>query len=216
MKFGKRYSKATVFKAMLHGVAIGVAAVVFIGLVLFMTKGKEEPSASSQGVPTTGPAPIETSAATTTEKPLPLFAKQHGAFSTAEAATLFIAEDPSLAKAAVIRAGDNFVVWSAVGLTPEEIETSDSEGTYRKAFSANTSACGAIGAGKLREVLAETEIGQIKNMTAQQKDLDDVEGTAEFYKHMTTVTAFTTDMRIIRLHLLAHYSSTNTCVKFAF
>lgn len=216
MKFGKRYSKATVFMAMLHGVAIGIAAVVFIGLVLFMTKGKEEPSASGQEVPTTGPAPIETSATTTVEKPLPLFAKQHGAFSTAEAATLFIAEDPSLAKAAVIHAGDNYFVWSAVGVTPEEIEISDYEGTYRKAFSANTSACGAVGAGKLREVLAETEIGQIKNLTAQQKDLKDVEGMQEFYKNMTAMTAFTTDMRIIRLRLLAHYSSTNNCVKFAF
>ena len=95
---------------------------------------------------------------------LPLFAKQHGAFSTAEAATLFIAEDPSLAKAAVIHAGDNYFVWSAVGLTADEIETSEYEGTYRKTFSVNTSACGAIGAGKLREVLAETEIGQIKNL----------------------------------------------------
>lgn len=216
MKFGKRYSKATVFMAMLHGVVIGVAAVVFIGLVLFMTKGKGEPSASVQGVPTTGPAPIETSAETAGEKPLPLFAKQHGAFTTAEAATLFIAEDPSLAKATVIHAGDNYFVWSAVGLTADEIETSDYEGTYRKNFSVNTSTCGAIGAGKLREVLAETEIGQIKNLEAPQNGVKDAEGMQEFYKIMTVVTAFTTDMRIIRLKLLDHYSSTNNCVKFTF
>lgn len=202
--------------AMLHGVAIGVAAVVFIGLVLFMTKGKGEPSASVQGVPTTGPAPIATSAETAGEKPLPLFAKQHGAFTTAEAATLFIAEDPSLSKATVIHAGDNYFVWSAVGLTADEIETSDYEGTYRKNFSVNTSACGAIGAGKLREVLAETEIGQIKNLEAPQNGVKDAEGMQEFYKNMTAVTAFTKDMRIIRLMLLDHYSSKNNCVKFTF
>ena len=34
MKFGKRYSKGTVFMAMLHGVVIGVAAVAVIGLLL--------------------------------------------------------------------------------------------------------------------------------------------------------------------------------------
>ena len=216
MKFGKRYSKATVFTAMLHGVAIGVAAVVFIGVVLFMTEGKGEPSASVQEVPTTGPPPIETSAETVGEKPLPLFAKQHGAFTTAEAAALFIAEDPSLAKAAVIHAGDNYFVWSAVGLTVDEIETSEYEGTYRKTFSVNTSACGAIGAGKLREVLAETEIGQIKNLGVPQNGVEESEGMQEFYKNMSVTTAFTKDMRIIRLHLLDYYSSTNNCVKFAF
>ncbi len=216
MKFGKRYSKASVFMAMLHGVALGVAAVVFIGIVLFMTKGKGEPSASVEEVPTTGPPPIETPAETGGEKPLPLFAKQHGAFSTAEAATLFIAEDPSLAKAAVIHAGDNYFVWSAVGVTAAEIETSDYEGTYRKTFSANTSACGAVGAGKLRGVLAETEIGQIKNLEAPQNGANDAEKTEDFYKNITVVTAFTTDMRIVRLKLLEYYSSTNNCVKFAF
>lgn len=202
--------------AMLHGVAIGVAAVVFIGLVLFMTKGKGEPSASVPEVPTAGPPPIETPAETGGEKPLPLFAKQHGAFTTAEAATIFIAEDPSLAKATVIHAGDTYFVWSAVGVTPEEIETSEFEGTYRKAFSANTSACGAIGAGKLREVLAETDIDQIKNLKAPKNGTNDAEKTQEFYKNMTVVTAFTTDVRIIRLKLLDHYSSTNNCVKFTF
>ena len=41
MKFGKRYSKGTVFMAMLHGVLIGVAAVVVIGLLLVVgPKGK--------------------------------------------------------------------------------------------------------------------------------------------------------------------------------
>ena len=98
-----------------------------------------------------------------------LFAKQHGAFSSAESAALFIAEDPSLAKAAVIQAGDNYFVWTAIGLTADEIETSDSEGTYRKTFTANTSACGAIGAGKLREVLTETEIAKIKNLEETQE-----------------------------------------------
>ncbi|WP_203246789.1 hypothetical protein [Sporosarcina beigongshangi] len=216
MKFGKRYSKAAFFKAMLHGVAIGVAAVVVVGLALFVVKGKEEPSANSEEVPTVGPPPVEAQAESATDKVLPLFAKQHGAFSTAEAATLFIAEDPSLAKAAVIHAGDNYFVWSAVGLTTDEIETSEYEGTYRKAFSANTSSCGAVGAGKLNDVLAATEIDQIKNLAEKQDGVNTLENETEFNKNMTVMTAFTKDMRVVRLQLLAHYSSTNSCVKFAF
>lgn len=217
MKFGKRYSKVTVLMAMLHGVVIGIAAVAVIGVVLFMTKGKDEPSASGEELPTVGPAAVETpeTAPTPPGKTLSLFAKQHGAFSTAEAAAQFIAEDPSLTKAEVIHAGDNYFVWSAVGLTEAEIETSDYEGTYRKAFSVNTSACGAIGAGKLGEVLTETEIGQIKNLAAQQNEANAEDEMKEFYKNLTAITTFTTDMRIIRLKLLSHYSSKNNCVKFA-
>ena len=45
MKFGKRYSKVTVFMAMIHGVIIGIAAVALIGLLLMGMKGKEEPTA---------------------------------------------------------------------------------------------------------------------------------------------------------------------------
>ena len=49
MKFGKRYSKVTVFMAMLHGVIIGVAAVALIGIILIGTNGKnavEKPKAA--------------------------------------------------------------------------------------------------------------------------------------------------------------------------
>ncbi|WP_318615186.1 hypothetical protein [Sporosarcina sp. YIM B06819] len=219
MKFGKRYSKMTVVMAMLHGVVIGVAAVVVIGLVLFIGKGKVEPSASGKEVPTAGPAAVETpveTPPTDKEQSLKLFAKQHGVFSSAEAAALFIAEDPSLAKAEVIHAGGNYFVWSAVGLKEGEIETSEYEGTFRKSFSVNIATCGAIGAGKLHEVLAATEMGQIKNLVAQQKGAKDEGEMKDFYKNITTITAFTTDLRVIRLKLLSHYSSTNNCVKFGF
>ena len=168
MKFGKRYSKVTVFMAMLHGVLIGVAAVAVIGLLLIGTKGKDDGNTSGEEVLTSGPAPVE-NRRQPDEKPLQLFAKQHGAFSSSESATLFIAEDPTLSKAAIIKADDKYLVWTAVGLTESEIDSNVSEGTYRKTFMADTSACGAIGAGKLREVLTQTEIAKIKNLEENKK-----------------------------------------------
>lgn len=214
MKFGKSYSKGTVFMAMIHGVLIGVAAVAVIGGLLLMgTKGEGDGNGKKSGkeLPTSGPAAVENSAKPDIE-PLQLFAKQHGAFSSLESATLFIAEDPTLSKAAVIKANDKFLVWTAVGLTENEIDSSESEGTYRKTFSANTSTCGAIGAGKLREVLTETEIAKINYSDEAKKD-DKAKG---FYKNITAITAFTKDLRIVRLHLLSHYSHTENCVKITF
>jgi gas vesicle protein len=214
MKFGKRYSKVTVFMAMLHGVLIGVAAVAVIGLLLVGTKGKDN-NTTDKEVPASGPAPVENSAQPA-EKPLQLYAKQHGAFSSAESATSFIAEDPSLSKAAVIQSNNKYLVWTAVGLTEEEIIPNESEGTFRKAFTADTLACGAIGAGKLRQVLTETDMAKIKNLDeGKGKGKEDAK-TKEFYKNITTITAFTKDLQIMRLHLISDYSNTGKCVKISF
>ena len=90
--------------AMLHGVLIGVAAVVVIGLLLVGTKGKDDGKTSGKELPTSGPAPVENSAKPD-EEPLQLFAKQHGAFSSSESATLFIAEDPTLVESGCHKGG---------------------------------------------------------------------------------------------------------------
>ena len=215
MKFGKRYSKVTIFMAMIHGVLIGVAAVAVIGLLLFGTKGNDVSDAPEKGVPASGPAPVENSTPSS-EKPLHLFAKQHGAFSSAESAALFIAEDPTLSKAAVIKGSDTYFVWTAVGLTEDEIQSNASEGTFKKAFTAETSACGAIGAGKLHEVLTQTEMAQIKNLDEGKGDENQDVKTKNFYKNLTAITTFTNDLRIMRLHLLSEYTRAEKCVKITF
>ena len=215
MKFGKRYSKVTIFMAMIHGVLIGVVAVAVIGLLLYGTRGKDVSNAPEKEVPASGPPPVENSAPSS-EKPLHLFAKQHGAFSSAESAALFIAEDPALSKAVVIKGSDNYYVWTAVGLTEDEIDSNAAEGTFKKAFTAETSACGAIGAGKLREVLTQTEMAKIKNLDEGQGEGKEDAKTKDFYKNITAITTFTNDLRIMRLHLLSEYTQANKCVKITF
>jgi hypothetical protein len=215
MKFGRRYSKVTVLMAMLHGVLIGVAGVAVIGLLLIGMKGKDGSVAGSEEVPTAGPAPAEVSAPDV-EKPVRLFAKQHGVFTSADAASQFIAEDPSLAKAAVMQVGDQYYVWTAVGLQESDIDPSESEGTFRKAFTAELAACGADGAGKLWEVLNGTEMSQIKNLATAQDGESDDEKVKEFKKNITAITAFSDDLHVVKLHLLSHYSSPDNCVKILF
>lgn len=201
--------------AMLHGVAIGIAGVVVIGLLLMGMKGKDGSVAGGEEVPTAGPAPVE-EPASSGEKPLRLFAKQHGVFTTADAASQFIGEDPTLAKAAVMQVGGKFYVWSAVGLKENDIEPSESEGTFRKAFTADTAACGAAGAGKLREVLNGTEMAQIKNLATAQDGANDDEKVQDFQKKLTAITAFSDDLHVVKLQLLSHYSTMDNCVKIAF
>lgn len=215
MKFGKRYSKMTVFAAMLHGILIGIAAVAFIGFLLIGTKGKETAEPPKVDIPTGGPAPVETTAPAE-EQPIRMYAKQHGAFSTSEAAASFIAEQPALAKAAIIQAGNQFYVWSAIGLKEGEIEASEAEGTYRKAFTVGTAACQSIGASQLKTALAETDIAKIKTLASAEKGAKEDEKAKEFAQNITAITAFTDDLRIVRLHLLSHYSRSDKCAKISF
>ncbi len=215
MNFKKKYSKGTVAMAMLHGVLIGVAAVVVIGLLLTSTKARIADPKPLKEIPTSGVVGEE-NPSPTGQQSLNFFAKQHGAFSSSEAASTFINEDPALAKSAVIKVNDTFFVWTAVGLSAEEIEVSDYEGTYLKSFKVDASTCTAGGPGKLHEILAEKEISKIKMLaTGKTEDADDKK-TIQFRKNLTAITAFTEDMRIIRLHLLSHYSHTDECMKISF
>lgn len=211
MKFGKRYSNVTVFMAMLHGVIIGVAAVALIGFILAGTNGKQNAEKPEKVVPTSGPEPVEIPSSTAVE-PLQLFARQHGVFSTASSAAATIAADPSLMTAAVVNVGDQYFVWSAVGLSEAEIMDSEEEGTYRKSFVADASTCQVVGSGKIVDVLTSTETSKIKISNSENDD----ENTKIFNKDIAAITAFSNDMRVIRLHLLSYYSYKKDCVKISF
>ena len=216
MKFRKRYSKGTVFMAMLQGVIIGVAAVALIGFILIWSNGKqavEEPKTNEEELPITGPAPINTETpAPLAQESVQLFARQHGVFTTSTSAITFIAEVSSLTSAAIIKADGQYYVWTSVGLTEAEIMDSESEGTFRKRLVVDTSACVAMGAGKLHDVLSTNEISKIKTLEVEKERED----TSEFDKNITAITAFSNDMRVIRLHLLSYYSSEKECVKITF
>lgn len=213
MKFGKKYSNITIFMAMLHGVIIGIAAIAVIGFILAGAEGKRAVDKIEEEIPTTGPksANTEPAPAETVEQ-LKLFAVQHGVFTTPASAATFIAADPSLATAAIIQSGDQYFVWSAVGLTEDEIENSEQEDTYKKAFTVNTTACEVIGAEKFREILEAKKLEEIKFSESQKND----DKMNEFNRHLSAITAFTEDLRVIRLHLLSQYTYSKGCAKISF
>ena len=213
MKFGKKYSNITVFMAMFQGVIIGVAAIAVIGFILAGAEGKRAIDKIEEEIPASGPESTntETSPAEKVEL-LNLFARQHGVFTTPASAATFIAADPSLATAAIIQSDGQYFVWSAVGLTEEEIMNSEQADTYKKAFSVNTSACEIIGTEKFREVLQAKKIEEIK-ISENEKNDDKMN---EFNRHLSTITAFTEDLKVVRLHLLSQYSYSKDCVKISF
>lgn len=221
MNFKKKYSKMTVLAAMIHGVIIGIAAVAIVGFIIVGTSGKGKEQVVQKEV-VTKPENEEdekkpvSGEAVPSGDPMKMFAKQHGVFSSATAAKEFIAADTTLAKAAVIEADGQFFVWSAVALAEDELIVSEAEGTFRKPFFAETSACSAAGAGKLRKALSETELSQIKILTTSGEGESEEEGLADFRKKLVAVTAFTSDLQVIRLLLLSDYTHKDGCAKISF
>lgn len=217
MKYRKRYSKWAVVVAMMQGVFLGITAVGIIAFFLIGMNGKFPSQVSNEKITTSGP--VKTPDIEQKEgsgETLSFFAKQHGVFSSSEAAATFIANDPSLSKAAIIKANEQFYVWSAVGMKSSEIEVSEYEGTFRKPFQVRTDSCTSSEITKLVNVLTEVDITKIKSL-ASSESASKTEGQAsEFSKNMAAITAFTSDLRIIRLHLLSHYSNTESCLKIEF
>lgn len=214
MKFSKRYTKKTVFMAMVHGVIIGVAAIAIIGFIILGANGKKVGEKPTPEVPATGPPANEEGAGPqeSQDGSLKLIARQHGAFSSSASAATFMEADPSLTTAAIIQVAEQYYVWSAVGLTEAEIMDSDSEDTFRKEFSVTSAACDVAGAEKLGDVLLIEDIAKIKSLESEK----DNEKAAEFTRDVVAITSFTNDLRVIRLHLLSHYSTKKDCVKISF
>ena len=123
----------------------------------------------------------------------------------------FQAADPSLASAAIIQGdGDSegkYYIWSSIGLSDVEIMDSDSEETFRKEVTAHVGSCEAVGAKLLRDSLVADTVAKIKILETENEG----ETVSVFNEQLTAITAFTDDIRVVRLHLLAHYASKQDC-----
>ena len=178
-----------------------------------MRKEKRAIDRIEEEIPAAGPKAADSEKAPVdTVESFELFARQHGAFTTSASAATFMAADPSLATAAIIQSSGQYYVWSAVGLTEAEILDSEQAETYKKAFTANTSACEGIGAEKFKDILKADNVEKIKNSVAQGND----DKANEFNRQIAAIMAFTDDLRVIRLHLLSQYSYAQDCVKISF
>jgi hypothetical protein len=221
MRFKKRYTNVTIIMAILHGVIIGIAAVALVGFIIVGTGEKEKDqgkdkdpksSAIDEEITTSGPEPVDETPESITSDPINLFARQHGVFSTLASAQTFITENPSIASAAIVQVDAQYFVWSHVGQNANELMNTALEDTYLKEFKSNASACHVVGAGMLQQVLEAEDLSKINISTGDGSD----EKQNEFLKNYTALTRLTSDIRVIRAHLIAHYSTSEKCLKITF
>lgn len=213
MKFGKRYSHMTVFMAMIHGIVIGILAIIVVGLVFVGAEGKRPVDDIEKEIPTAGPekSEKEQSNGQTGVEPVTLYAKQHGAFTNSASAATFIADDSSLSTAAIVQGDNQFFVWSAVGRTEPEIEGILDGQTYKKTFTVEALKC-EQDIQQVWDIFQSDDLSKIKN-SISEKDGKEAE---DLMKKMEAITAFTDDLKVIRLHLLAKYVNDDDCMKISF
>ncbi|AXH99310.1 hypothetical protein DV702_05885 [Sporosarcina sp. PTS2304] len=208
MHFRKRYSRNIIVRAMVQGVAIGLAAVFVIGLTIFTTG--EKGANSTKKVATSGPNAEEEQAAD--GEAVTMFVKQYGVFSAKEAATDFVATDPSLAKTVIFPVNGQFYVWGATWVKESHVVLNETEDAFKKKIRVVDGTCKQANREEVKKALLADDLSKIElSVGGGEKK----KGT-DLQKKMTAITAFTKDSSIARLHLLGYYSNEDPCFKIQF
>lgn len=208
MNFRRTYSKNIVIRALIQGVAIGLVAVLVIGLTISSTGGKKDKA--DKAVATNGPKTEEKAGAA--EDGETMFVKQHGVFSSQEAATNFVAENPGLTTTAIVPAGGQFYVWGAAWLKESDVVLKEGEDAFKKRITVVPGTCKSADAGEVKKALFAEDLSKIELSTKGKEAKKD----GDFAKKVAAITAFTQDSSIARLHLLAHYLNQDPCFKIQF
>ena len=206
MNFRRTYSKNIVIRALVQGVAIGLVAVLIIGLAISATGDKK----NDKKVETAGPKTEEKANATGDGETL--FVKQHGVFSSEQAATDFVAGNAGLASTAVVPVDGQFYVWGAVWLKESQVVLKEGEDAFKKKITVVPGTCKTADIQEVKNALFAEDLAGIE----LSKDGKDAKKGSDFAKKMTAITAFTKDSSIARLHVLAHYSNEDPCFEIQF
>lgn len=202
--FSKQFiSTKQIFRAAALGMLIGLAGVGAFALFLITAKeSAEAPEATEKG------EAVEVNAAP--QQTARFYASQHGAFSTFDSASAFMAQNPTLNKAVIVQVADTFYVWSKVAqakLTEETVPAS-----FSKSFQFSSNGCSKTGIADI-PVYLQDENKLKNNFQASGKDAELPE---EWTSLIEGITPLSSDMNVIRLHALAQFYSENDCLKIQF
>lgn len=134
--------------------------------------------------------------------PVELYATQHGAFSSLEAAQSFQKEYPSLNMSIIFNDGQTYYIWSALNVTKTATETTPT--SFSKRIVLNSSSC-------TEEVLADLP-SVLRDEKELKKLFEDDKLPADLQKTLQGILALTEDLSVVRLLLFEHYNQNNSCI----
>ncbi|WJY28177.1 hypothetical protein [Sporosarcina trichiuri] len=221
MNFKKKYSKLTIMLALGQGVLLGIIAVAVVGFILMKTDAPDAAATPEPNVPANGPAAADPKLEAKAGEvpalgaPVAMYARQHGVFSSKGSAAAFIA-DSQVPAAAVVRSDSQYFVWSALGPTEQDADPAGSEGAFRKSLSVTPLACTGGGGELVQAVLKAGKVSEIQDLVNVRKQSAEGGKKDPLAEKLAAITAFTGDLNIIRMHVIAHFAESGDCVKLQF
>ena len=142
--------------------------------------------------------PVSTQA----REPVELYATQHGAFSSLEAAQSFQKQYPSLNLSIIYQVGQKYYIWSALHVTKTAVDTTPTSFSKRLVLDSNS--CTDDNVAKIPTVLRDDK--ELKKLFEDQTLPADLQTTLQ------GVTALANDNAVMRLFLFEYYSEKNSCL----
>ena len=206
--FSKQFvSPKQVIRAAILGMFIGLAGVgIFALLLINASTVQNEPMTATDEVSSDEVVEVNT----TPQQTANFYANQYGAFTTLNSATEFMAAYPTLNKALAIQIEDKFYVWSMVSL--EKVSVEGEPSSFAKSFQLYSEACPQNTIANIPVYLQDDN--KLKNNFEQSTEEAQLpEGWTTF---IDSITPLSSDMNVIRLHVLAHFLEQQSCLKIKF
>ena len=206
--FSKQFvSPKQVIRAAILGMFIGLAGVgIFALLLINASTVQNEPMTATDEVSSDEVVEVNT----TPQQTANFYANQYGAFTTLNSATEFMAAYPTLNKALAIQIEDKFYVWSMVSL--EKVSVEGEPSSFAKSFQLYSEACPQNTIANIPVYLQDDN--KLKNNFEQSAKEDQLpEGWTTF---IDSITPLSSDINVIRLHVLAHFLEQQSCLKIKF
>lgn len=191
-----------IFQAMFIGSITGLAGVILFVFILQLPSTTEE---AAETIPTTVQTPEEQ------QVQQQYFALQHGVFSNFDSAAQFLGTYPTLNKAAVVKVGEQYFVWSR--LDTEKVETALTvvpTGFYKKITI--SSSCPNPAELQLPVTLKDSKLFSAEGTEA----IDKQQVPEDWTKLITEVSKLSTNPNVVRLHMFINYFESLDCLKVTF
>ena len=206
--FSKQFvSTKQVIRAAVLGMFIGLAGVgIFAFLLMNASTLQGGPMTATEEVPSGEVVEVNT----LPQQTVNFYANQYGAFTTLNSATEFMAAYPTLNKALAIQVEDKFYVWSTVSL--EKITVEGEPTSFAKSFQLYSEACPKNSIANIPVFLKDDN--NLKNNFEQSTNQDQL--PQEWTTFLGSITSLSSDINVIRLHVLAHFLEQQSCLKIKF
>ena len=206
--FSKQFvSPKQVIRAAVLGMFIGLAGVGIFALLLINASTLQDGSMTE---PDEVPGGEVVEVNTLPQQTVHFYANQYGAFTTLNSATEFMAAYPTLNKALAIQVEDKFYVWSTVSL--EKISVEGEPSSFAKSFQLYSEACPQNSIANIPVYLQDDN--KLKNNFEQSTNEDQL--PKEWTTFIDSITPLSSDINVIRLHVLAHFLEQQSCLKIKF